>query len=181
MSNSSRQPSNTPQEDTPLKYVDPQDPEDGYPDNGPEDPEGPNKPEGPNNPDRDPDPEDPEEPEPQDQFLNALHDLADSLQTLRQPQAAHPKKVKVQEPDTFNRSNPQKLQDFLVSCNLHFCDHSNPKPNNPPRHSLLLLALPLHPVLTLDQRALQRTSQKTPSWTSWGRMVNSPEKRRNAK
>jgi hypothetical protein len=107
MSNSSRQPSNAPQEDTPLEYVDPQeDPEDGLPGSGPEDPDGPDEPEGPNDPDNGSDPGNPPEPEPETQFLNALHDLADGLQTLRQPQAAHPKKIKVQEPDTFNGSNP---------------------------------------------------------------------------
>jgi hypothetical protein len=29
-------------------------------------------------------------------------------------------KIKVREPDTFDGSDPWKLRDFLVSCNLHF-------------------------------------------------------------
>jgi hypothetical protein len=34
-------------------------------------------------------------------------------------------KIKVREPDTFDGSDPRKLRDFLVSCNLHFQDRPN--------------------------------------------------------
>ena len=52
-----------------------------------------------------------------------MSDLAAGIRTLRQPPAApRPEKVKVREPDTFDGSDPRKLRDFLVSCNLHFCD-----------------------------------------------------------
>ena len=103
--------------------------EDGLPGGGPEDPNGPddpNDPEDPNGPDG-PDSEPDNEPEDNLNclFLHALHDLSDSLQNLCQPQAVKPEKIKVREPDTFNGTNPRKLRDFLVSCNLHFRDHSD--------------------------------------------------------
>lgn len=43
---------------------------------------------------------------------------------MHQPHTkTRPKKVKIWEPDTFNSTDLHKLQDFLVSCNLHFRDH----------------------------------------------------------
>ena len=40
-------------------------------------------------------------------------------------EVAKPEKIKVREPDTFDGTNPRKLRDFLVSCNLHFRDRSD--------------------------------------------------------
>jgi Ty3 transposon capsid-like protein/Zinc knuckle len=104
---------------TPLDYIDntqetPQDPQD--PDGGDDDGDG--------------DPDDPNDDEPRDnqqrsddRFLQVMSDLAAGISSLRQPQSApKPEKVKVREPDTFDGSDPRKLRDFLVSCNLHFRD-----------------------------------------------------------
>src|ERR1700733_5333346 len=78
------------------------------PDNGP--------PDGPPNPINPPDPNGA-------QFLIALQAISNNLANLHQ-QVAPPKleKFKVREPDTFDGSDPRKLRDFLVSCNLHFRD-----------------------------------------------------------
>jgi len=48
--------------------------------------------------------------------------LSDSLKDLRRGPAPKSEKIKVRDPDTFDGSNPRKLRDFLVSCNLHFRD-----------------------------------------------------------
>jgi hypothetical protein len=125
---------NTPRNSPPLEYVDPEenpDHEDGLPGDGPDDPDGPedpndpDDPDGPNGPNGGPDDDPDDEPDPSSLFLNALHDLSDSLRTLRQPQAAKSEKIKVRDPDTFDGTNPRKLRDFLVSCNLHFRDRSD--------------------------------------------------------
>ena len=126
---------NTPQNSPPLKYMDPKhhpnnsDHEDGLPGGGPDDPNGPdnpNDPEDPNGPDGpDGGPNNEPNDDPNCLFLHALHNLSDSLWNLHQPQVAKPEKIKVHEPDTFDGTNPRKLRDFLVSCNLHFCDRSD--------------------------------------------------------
>jgi len=54
-----------------------------------------------------------------DRFIEAILYLADSLKDLRRDPAKS-EKIKLREPDTFDGSDPQKLRDFLVSCNLHF-------------------------------------------------------------
>ena len=52
-----------------------------------------------------------------------MSSLAAGISSLCQPQSTpRPEKVKVWEPDTFDGSDPHKLRDFLVSCNLHFRD-----------------------------------------------------------
>ena len=123
---------NTPQNSPPVKYMDPKnhpnnsDHEDGLPSSSPDDsnsPDNPNDPDDPNGPDGGPDNEPNDDPN--CVFLHALHDLSDSLRNLHQPQAAKPEKIKVREPDTFDETSPQKLQDFLMSCNLHFRDRSD--------------------------------------------------------
>ena len=107
---------NTPQNSPPLEYIDHKnnpnnsDHKDGLPGGGPGDPNGPDN-----------EPED----NPNCLFLHALHNLLDSLQNLRQPQVTKPKKIKVCEPNTFKGTNPWKLWDFLISCNLHFLDCSD--------------------------------------------------------
>ncbi|KAI6011739.1 hypothetical protein EDC04DRAFT_2609792 [Pisolithus marmoratus] len=66
-------------------------------------------------------PEDPAE-LPEDPLLAlmwAVHDLACSSQ---QSGDSTPK-TKVHEPDTFDGSNPKKLWEFLVQCELNFQDH----------------------------------------------------------
>ena len=56
-----------------------------------------------------------------ERFLEVMSSPAAGISSLCQPQSApRPEKVKVREPDTFDGSDPCKLQDFLVSCNLHF-------------------------------------------------------------
>ena len=75
----------------------------------------------------------PEEPDPPiplgstdmlNQFLGGLHQLAQRITAnQRPPSAPQPKKVKVRDSNTFNRSDPWKLRSFLVACNLHFQDH----------------------------------------------------------
>ena len=117
---------NTPQNSPPLEYIDPEnhpnnsDHEDGLPSSGPDDPNGPDNPNDPNGvSDNEPDDD------PHCLFLHALHDLLDSLWNLCQPQVAKPEKIKVCEPDTFDGTNPWKLQDFLISCNLHCHDCSD--------------------------------------------------------
>lgn len=115
-------PRETPRDSPPLKYVNPNnnqedsDNEDGLPRGGPEDPDGDGDPNGPDNPDGDDDPDGgpkgsnhSPEPDPSRLFLNALHDLLDSLRVLRQPQAPKTKKIKVHEPDTFDGTNARKL------------------------------------------------------------------------
>ena len=131
---------NTPRESPPLEYVNPDqenpENEDGLPGGGPEDPNGPDDPNDPGDPDgpdgpdggpdpNDDDPDDEPEPDPSTLFLDALHDLSSSLRTLRRPQPPKQEKIKVREPDTFDGTNPRKLRDFLVSCNLHFRDRSD--------------------------------------------------------
>ena len=83
------------------------DPEDGGDDDEPDDPND----------------EEPEDNEPGERFLQVMSDLAAGIRTLCQPHTeSRPEKVKVQEPDTFDGADPCRLQDFLVSCNLHFRD-----------------------------------------------------------
>ena len=58
-----------------------------------------------------------------ERFLQVMSALAVAIHTLHSPQSApKPEKVKVREPDTFDGSDPDRLRDFLVSCNLHFRD-----------------------------------------------------------
>ena len=58
-----------------------------------------------------------------DRFLQVMSEFAVSITSLHQPHStSKPEKVKVQEPNTFDGSDPCKLCDFLVSCNLHFLD-----------------------------------------------------------
>ena len=83
--------------------------EDGLPGGGPDDPNSPGNPNGPDHPNGGPNNEPDNNPDPNCLFLHALHNLSDSLQNLHQPQPAKTKKIKVQEPDTFDGTNPQKL------------------------------------------------------------------------
>jgi hypothetical protein len=116
------QPPNNSRSNTPLEYVNPphNDNHDEPPHNGgngdPGDPDDP----GPD----DPDENGSQEPDPPhaDRFVQALFELSGSLRDLRRNNAPKPEKIKVREPDTFDGSNPRKLRDFLVSCNLHFRD-----------------------------------------------------------
>jgi Domain of unknown function (DUF4939) len=131
---SSNRSPQTPRPPTPLEYADTSRPDNSgeLPEAG--EPSGPDGPGGPDGPDGDPDPEDPDDepptgqnpevnPEPNDRFLDALFELSDSLRTLRQNQSPpREEKIKVRDPDTFDGSNPRRLRDFLVSCNLHFRD-----------------------------------------------------------
>ena len=105
---------------SPLEYInntqdlpnDPPDPGDG--DNGDEDPKDPHNKDGILLSNRN------------ERFLEVMSSLAAGISSLCQPPSApKPEKVKVQEPDTFDSSDPCKLRDFLVSCNLHFRDHSH--------------------------------------------------------
>ena len=103
-----------------LDYVEdnqenPQDPPDPDPEDG-----------GDGNEPDDPDDESPEDNEPGERFLQVMSDLATGICTLRQPRTeSRPEKVKVWEPDTFDGTDPCKLRDFLIFCNLHFhnCPH----------------------------------------------------------
>ena len=54
------------------------------------------------------------------QFLNALQAISNNLANLNQPAPPKAEKIKVRDSDTFDGTDPEKLQDFLVSCNLHF-------------------------------------------------------------
>ena len=118
---------------TPLDYIDPE-----------ENPFAPNQPPNPDNdhgsnhgtppsPGGEPDPDDPGDDGPADdppadnrpegdRFIEALMTLSGSIRDLRRDPAPKPEKIKVRDPDTFDGSNPRKLRDFLVSCNLHFRD-----------------------------------------------------------
>ena len=58
-----------------------------------------------------------------DCFIDAIMALSGSLRNLHRDPAPKSEKIKVQDPNTFDGSNPRKLRDFLVSCNLHFRDH----------------------------------------------------------
>ena len=57
-----------------------------------------------------------------DHFIDTIMALSESLRDLHWDPAPKSKKIKVWDPDTFDGSNPRKLRDFLVSCNLHFHD-----------------------------------------------------------
>ena len=120
-----------------LEYVNPENPFDPDPSQEPEgdpgndhgdlvDPTG--EPD-PGDPDDDPEPSNPPSPSPNDnhpdgnRFIEAIRQLSESLRDLRRDPAPKSEKIKVRDPDTFDGSNPQKLYDFLVSCNLHFRDH----------------------------------------------------------
>ena len=132
---SPRNPSTTPHlhTPTPLNYVNPKNPFDPNPSQGPDGnpgnntrnpPDPSNKPD-PGEPDDDPEPSNPPSPPPndnRDRFLEAIIQLSDSLRHLRWNSAPKSEKIKVRDPDTFDSSNPRKLHDFLVSCNLHFRD-----------------------------------------------------------
>jgi Ty3 transposon capsid-like protein len=130
-----------PRSPTPLDYVDPNNPfeqdmphePDGNPGDdhgGPDGPDGNPDPGDPDDNDDDDDPPDDPNPIPPptdnrqegDRFIEALMHLSGSLQSLRRDPAPKSEKIKVREPDTFDGSNPRKLRDFLVSCNLHFRD-----------------------------------------------------------
>ena len=104
---------------------------DPYHDPDPEpDPEHDPDPPGPPDPDNDPDPDGGPDPipdpddwnNPRDRFFaQALNAIAQNLAPAPAP-IPRPEKVKVREPDTFDGTDPLKLRDFLVSCNLHFRD-----------------------------------------------------------
>ena len=82
-----------------LKMYYPQDPPDPDPEDGGDGDE----------PD-DPNDESPEDNEPGERFLQVMSDLATGICTLCQPYTkSRPKKVKVQEPDTFDSTDPCKL------------------------------------------------------------------------
>ena len=114
---------------TPLDYVNPFDPDQ---------PPDPDHGHGNNHGDRpfpggDPDPGDPGDDGPAndppaddrpdgDHFIDAIMALSGSLRDLHQDPAPKSKKIKVQDPNIFDGSNPHKLHNFLVSCNLYFCD-----------------------------------------------------------
>ena len=57
-----------------------------------------------------------------DCFVDAIMALSGSLRDLHWDPAPKFKKIKVRDSNTFDGSNPYKLRDFLVSCNLHFRD-----------------------------------------------------------
>ena len=59
------------------------------------------------------------------QFLNTLQAISNNLANLNQLAPPKAKKIKVRDPDIFDGTDPKKIQDFLVSCNLHFQDHPN--------------------------------------------------------
>jgi hypothetical protein len=107
---------------TPLDYIDPlEDPPDEPPTGGNGDPDEPDDPDGPDDP-NDNGSQTPSNQPPADRFVQALFELSGSLKDLRRNTAPKAEKIKVREPDTFDGSNPRKLRDFLVSCNLHFRD-----------------------------------------------------------
>ena len=121
---------------TPLEYVNPENPFDPNPSQEPEgdpgndhgDPADPAGEPDPGDPDDDPEPSNPPSPSPNnnrpdgDRFIEAIMQLSESLRDLRREPAPKSEKIKVRDPDTFDGSNPRKLHDFLVSCNLHFRD-----------------------------------------------------------
>ena len=126
-----------PRSPTPLDYIDPDNPfnpdQSREPEGNPgDDHGGPPAPGGnpdPGDPDDDnPNPDNPPSPPPidnrpeTDRFIEAIAQLSSSLRDLRRDPAPKTEKIKVREPDTFDGSNPRKLRDFLVSCNLHFRD-----------------------------------------------------------
>ena len=126
---------------TPLEYVNPENPFDPDPSKEPEgdpgndhgnlaDPTGEPDPSDPDDgPDDDPEPSNPPSPSPNDnhpdgdRFIEAIMQLLESLRDLWRESTPKSEKIKVRDPDTFDGSNPWKLHDFLVSCNLHFRDH----------------------------------------------------------
>ena len=85
----------------------------GPPNPGPPGGRPPGGPPGPPNP-----PNPPNNPALNDGGLQSLQAISNNLANLNQP--APPKKIKVRDPDTFDGTDPKKLWDFLVSCNLHF-------------------------------------------------------------
>ena len=117
---------------TPLEYIDPnQNPATPPPDDdhNPSDPPNDPGPGGPPDPGDGPGPGDDDdssssssEPDPGERIVRALVELSSNLRDLRRPSEPKPEKIKVREPDTFDGSNPKRLRDFLVSCNLHFRD-----------------------------------------------------------
>ena len=46
-------------------------------------------------------------------------------QTLAAPKPTSAPATKLQEPDTFDGANPNKLRTFILQCSLHFRDHAN--------------------------------------------------------
>ena len=128
-------------------------PADGPPGNGnPPGPPGPN-----GDPDPDPGNDDPDDPgdddggnppppvpqpnvpriNPRDQFFaDALLSISENLRN--QAPSQKPEKVKVREPDTFDGSDPRKLRDFLVQCNLHFRDRPETFASNEKRILFIL-------------------------------------------
>src|SRR3984885_4076910 len=108
---------------TPLDYVDEnQDDLEQPPNPDPEDGDGGDGGDPPDDPGND-EPDNDEPPNEGERFLQVMSDLAAGIHTMCQPQpATRPEKVKVREPDTFDGADPQKLRDFLISCNLHFHD-----------------------------------------------------------
>jgi hypothetical protein len=119
---------------SPLEYYDHDDAplDDGPPEGPPEgnDPDD-SPPGGDDNPGEDPD-YDPDNhptlpgsppgmPDMAGQFLGAIQSLATNLISMQHPATTpRPEKVKVREPEPFDRSDPCKLRSFLVSCNIHF-------------------------------------------------------------
>ena len=82
----------------------------------------------------DPDPDDPGDDGPAndlpaddrpdgDRFIDAIMALSGSLRDLHRDPTPKSEKIKVRDPNTFDRSNPRKPRDFLILCNLHFHDH----------------------------------------------------------
>ena len=101
---------------SPLEYInntqdlsnDLPDPGDG--DNGDEDPEDPHNDNGIPLSNRN------------ERFLEVMSSLTAGISSLCQPPSApRPEKVKVREPDTFDGSDPCKLQDFLHLCKMGGC------------------------------------------------------------
>ena len=61
---------------------------------------------------------------PEDQTATLAQAIAMLANTLSHPQPSQtkPAHTKVQEPDLFDRSDPEKLCPFLVQCQLNFND-----------------------------------------------------------
>ncbi|KAG6325746.1 hypothetical protein ID866_13343, partial [Astraeus odoratus] len=82
----------------------------------------------------DPDPDNPDDddggdddapdPDAEDNPLLALTNAITRLSnaTRRRPEDSGAMRTKVREPDTFDGTDPKKLREFLVQCELNFCD-----------------------------------------------------------
>jgi hypothetical protein len=108
----------------------PSDPDPGGDPNDPNDPNDPDPDDDPDNPNPDPNPGNgPGDNPGQNDIAQALNFIATSFNQNRS------NSTKIREPDTFDGSDPKKLQSFLVQCQLNFNDrphafHSDEKKVN---------------------------------------------------